>query len=92
MTRVRAHRHLAGTIAASYLWGYIVVLAPGGLGVREVAMSLLLAQIPGFPVAASLVVAAWSRIWFTFAEVAPLGLVPLLGRGPSRESSRSEAP
>jgi hypothetical protein len=89
---LRAHRHLAGTIAASYLWGYIVVLAPGGLGVREVAMSLLLAQVPGFPVAASLVVAAWSRVWFTFAEVAPLGLVPLLGRGPSREPSRSEAP
>ena len=43
-------------------------------------------------VAASLVVPAWSRIWFTFAEVAPLGLVPLLGRGPSTEPSRSEAP
>lgn len=88
----RAHRHLAGTIAASYLSGYIVVLAPGGLGVREVAMSLLLSQIPGFPVAASLVVAACSRIWFTFAEVAPLGLVPLLGRGSSGQPTRSEAP
>lgn len=88
----RAHRHLAGTMAASYLWGYIVVIAPGGLGVREVAMSLLLSQIPGFPVAASLVVAACSRIWFTFAEVAPLGLVPLLGRGSSSQPSRSEAP
>lgn len=78
-----ASRYLAGTIAASYLWGYLMVIAPAGLGVREIAMGGLLAQIPGFPVAAVVVVPIASRLWFTAGEILPLALVPILPRGPS---------
>jgi hypothetical protein len=73
-----ALRHLAGTIAASYLWGYVMVIAPAGLGVRELAMSGLLAQIPGFPAVAAVVVPVASRLWFTLAELVPLAIIPVL--------------
>ncbi|MGH7575628.1 MAG: lysylphosphatidylglycerol synthase domain-containing protein [Longimicrobiales bacterium] len=76
-----ASRYLAGTIAASYLWGYLMVITPAGLGVREIAMGGLLAQIPGLPVAAVIVVPIASRLWFTAAEILPLALVPVLPRG-----------
>jgi hypothetical protein len=86
-------RHLAGTIAGAYLWGYIMVIAPGGLVVRELAMSGLLAQIPGFPAAAALVVPVASRIWFTIAEILPLGLVALMPRPhrPVADATTAEA-
>lgn len=80
-----AARYLAGTVAASYLWGYAMVIAPAGLGVREIAMGGLLAQIPGFPVAAVVAVPVASRIWFTAAELLPLALVPILPAAPSRD-------
>jgi hypothetical protein len=70
-------RALAGTVASSYLVGYLILIAPAGLGARELAMSGLLAQIPDFPAAAVLVVPVASRLWFTLAEVLPLALVPL---------------
>jgi hypothetical protein len=77
-------KHLAGTIAASYLAGYVMVLAPAGLGVRETAMVGLLSQVPGMPVAAAITLPIFSRIWFTFAELLPLAFVPVLpvGRRP----------
>jgi hypothetical protein len=87
-------RQLAGTIAASYLWGYLMVIAPAGIGVREVAMGGLLARIPGFPIGAALVVAVVSRLWFTVAEILPLALVPLLPGSPepARTPRDPEAP
>jgi hypothetical protein len=78
-------RHLSGTIAASYLAGY-VTLVPAGLGVRESAMVLLLAEVPAIPAAAALVIAVLSRVWFTVAEVLPLA-VPPAARGPAAASS-----
>jgi len=66
----------AGTVAASYLAGYVFILAPAGLGMREAAMGLLLAQF--LTPAAALVIAVLSRVWFTVAEVLPLALIPLL--------------
>jgi hypothetical protein len=77
-------KHLAGTIAASYLAGYVMVLAPAGLGVRETAMVGLLSQVPGMPVAGAVALPIFSRIWFTLAELLPLALVPVLpvGRRP----------
>lgn len=82
-------RELAGTVAASYLLGYVVLIAPGGIGVREVTMGGLLSQISGFPVAAALLVAVASRIWFTVAEILPLALVPLL---PSAAAAAGDEP
>lgn len=75
---VAHNRLLAGTVAASYLAGYLVLVAPAGLGVREGTMTALLTAVPGFPIAAAIVVAVLSRVWFTLGEVLPLALVPLL--------------
>jgi hypothetical protein len=74
-----AGRHLAGTIAASYLAGYLAIFAPAGLIVRELAMLTLLTEI--MPGPAALMVAIASRLWFTLAELLPLALVPVLRRG-----------
>lgn len=64
---------LSGVFAASYVAGYLVLVAPGGLLVREGAMTGLLAALtpPGAGVAAALAVAA--RIWVTVAELAAAG-------------------
>jgi glycosyltransferase 2 family protein len=70
-------RFLAGTVAAAYLIGYLAVFAPAGLGIREVAMLLLLQQVLPAP-GLALVVSVMSRIWFTAAELVPLALLPLL--------------
>lgn len=72
-----APRFVAGTVAASYLAGYLFLLVPAGLGVRETAMVLLLQRVLPEP-GAALVVSVLSRVWFTAAELVPLALVPVL--------------
>jgi hypothetical protein len=74
-------RYVAGTVAASYLVGYLFFVVPAGIGVREGAMVLLLAQVMPHP-GGALVVSALSRVWFTAAELVPLALLPVLP-GPS---------
>jgi hypothetical protein len=69
---------LAGSVAAGYLAGYVVLVAPGGIGVREAALTGLLATIPAIPIGAAVVVGVLSRIWFTIAELLPLALLPLM--------------
>ncbi len=79
----RELRLLGGTVAASYLAGYLFLVAPAGIGVREGVMTALLSGV--MPAPAALVVAVVSRIWFTAAEILPLALLPVLpaarGRG-----------
>jgi glycosyltransferase 2 family protein len=70
-------RFVAGTVAAAYLVGYLFFIVPAGIGVREGAMVLLLAQVMPHP-AGALVVSALSRVWFTAAELVPLALLPVL--------------
>jgi uncharacterized membrane protein YbhN (UPF0104 family) len=74
-----APRPLAGALAASYLAGY-VALVPAGLGVREAALATLLASVAQVPVAAAVVIAIASRVWFSLAELLPLASLPLLRR------------
>jgi hypothetical protein len=72
-----APRFVAGTVAASYLIGYLLFVLPAGAGARETAMFLLLQQVmPAAGVA--LVASILSRVWFTAAEIAPLLMLPLL--------------
>jgi hypothetical protein len=65
----------AGTYVAvftlSYLIGFLTLVAPGGLGVREVAMGAMLtaAGLTSAPGATILVVA--SRLWLTVLEIVP---------------------
>jgi glycosyltransferase 2 family protein len=79
-----APRFVAGTVAASYLMGYLFLLVPAGLGVREGAMLLLLQQVMPEP-GAALVVSVLSRVWFTTAELVPLAVLPLLREVPTTE-------
>jgi glycosyltransferase 2 family protein len=80
-------RYLAGTVAAAYLIGYLAVFAPAGLGVREVAMLLLLQQVLPAP-GLALVVSVLSRVWFTAAELVPLAVLPLTRSRGGEERAR----
>jgi hypothetical protein len=71
-------RHLAGTMAAGYLSGYLAIFAPAGVGVREGVMGVLLTRI--VPAPAALVISVASRVWFTATEVIVLLALPFLRR------------
>jgi uncharacterized membrane protein YbhN (UPF0104 family) len=62
---------------ASYVIGYIILIAPGGLGPREVAMYQLLTSMSlATPKEAALLTVA-SRVWLTLLEIVP-GLLFML--------------
>lgn len=73
----------------SYLIGFVALFAPGGIGVREGAMTLALKQsgLAVGSVAALLVVA--SRVWLTVLEIIP-GVLFLLLRPAARRTSSSD--
>lgn len=60
---------LTAVFAASYVVGYLALLSPGGLVVREGAMVGLLASLGGLPVAVATVVAVGYRIVATVSEL-----------------------
>ncbi len=53
--------------AASWLIGVITIFAPGGIGVREGVLGLLLSRI--MPLGTALVIAVLSRIWLVLLEL-----------------------
>ncbi len=63
---------LAGVFAGAYVVGFVSLLTPGGLGVREGALTYLL----GFylPPQVAIVVALLSRLWITAAELVGTGI------------------
>lgn len=63
---------------ASYLVGYLVLVAPGGLGVRETALVGLLTSLQLATPADAVLLATTSRIWLTVLEIVP-GLILLPG-------------
>lgn len=65
---------LTGVNALSFLAGYLVLLAPAGLGIREAAMTVLLS--PFVPTGVAAVIAILSRLWTIAAEV--VGAIPAL--------------
>jgi uncharacterized membrane protein YbhN (UPF0104 family) len=58
---------VTGTYAIAWIMGLLSVFTPGGLGVREGALGVLLTNYMPAPIA--VVVALLSRIWFVGAEV-----------------------
>ena len=78
---------VAGTVAASYLAGYIFIFSMAGLGIREGVMVGLL-RGAGVPAAAAIVISVVSRLWFTAAELLPLLLIPITQK-PSAKSAKS---
>jgi glycosyltransferase 2 family protein len=67
----------AGVNALSFVAGWVAIAAPGGLGVKEWAMTLLLS--PLLPAGVAAVVAVAARLWLVVAEIA-LAAVALLLR------------
>jgi uncharacterized membrane protein YbhN (UPF0104 family) len=76
---------LTGIYAASYVAGYIALISPGGLIVREGAMVLLLATVLSVPAGVGAVLAVAVRVWAIVCELAAFGLAMLLRHAPGRE-------
>lgn len=90
---------LTGIYAVSYLAGYVVLLAPGGLVVREGALTVLLAALTPLSAAMSAAVAVGFRVLVTLSELLGLGLSFLLptdrsgaGSGPPAKRASAESP
>jgi hypothetical protein len=68
------HGSLTGYIAVyalSYLVGYLVLLAPAGVGVREASMIALLPAARLADPGQAAILAVTSRLWLTVLEIAP---------------------
>jgi hypothetical protein len=70
--------YLVATWAAAYVIGYLTLLTPAGLGVREGALALLLFAI--MPQGVAAVIAIVARLWMVAGEVLGAG-VALIVRG-----------
>ncbi len=58
---------LSAAYLISWMSGFVVVFAPGGLGVREGMMTLLLSPI--LPVPLAIAISFLSRVWLTIFEI-----------------------
>lgn len=66
---------------ASYVVGYLFLIAPGGIGPREFAMYELLTAFGLATTKEATVITVASRIWLTILEIVPGVLFLILGRG-----------
>ena len=71
--------------AASYLVGFLVLFAPGGIGFRELALSALLIAGGAAGQGDAAILGATSRVWLTILEVLP-GLIGLLLMTPAQRA------
>lgn len=68
-----------GVFAAAYVTGYLVVLAPAGIVVREAAIASLLGIVGGIPLGPAATLAVAARLCSTLAELAAFGLATVAG-------------
>ncbi len=80
--------HLTMAFVIAYFIGYISLLTPSGLGVREGAMVWLLGGFLAAPI--PMVASLVGRIWLTLGEAAGAGVALLLWRGRRSLRSRRE--
>jgi uncharacterized membrane protein YbhN (UPF0104 family) len=83
---------MIGAFTLSWAVGFFSFVTPGGLGVREGALTLLLK--PFFPLYAAAALALLSRIWWLGGEILALVLSVLwerLSRGEDRAFSKTES-
>lgn len=83
---------LTGIYAVSYVAGYLVLLAPGGLVVREGALAVLLTALTPLSAAMSAAVAVGFRVLVTLSELLGMGLSFLLPGERVRSGSAGSAP
>lgn len=75
---------VSAAYCAAYIVGFVAIFAPGGLGVREGVLAVVLA--PYLPAGLATAVAVVSRFWMTIVELA--GMLPVLfGYGKSNKST-----
>ena len=70
----QAPGHFANYVTAwawPYIFGYLAFFLPGGLGVREGALTLALGVLQLATPPTALVIAATSRLWLTITELLP---------------------
>lgn len=67
---------IGSSIALGFLLGFIIIFFPGGIGIRESAIYVLL--LPFIPAVACLVISIGSRIWIVLAEAASTLLAVLI--------------
>ena len=78
---------LVAIFAAAYVIGFLSLLTPSGLGVREGIMTLLLAAI--LPAGVSAVIAVVARLWMIVGELIGVAVSLVRGKSPfSRSSGR----
>ena len=75
----------------SYLAGYLTLISPGGLGVRELTLSQLLTSLNLTTPSQAVVITLASRLWLTVLEIAP-GVVALLASPELREGRTRALP
>lgn len=71
--------------SASYLVGYLVLFAPGGLGFREFALVALLVALGAAGNGDAVILSVTSRVWLTILEVLP-GIVSLIALSPTQRT------
>lgn len=76
---------------ASYVAGYIILIAPGGLGPRELVMTDLLLRFGLATPKEAVLLTVASRLWLTVLEIVPGLLFLLFGRGSRPLSTPSNA-
>ena len=84
-------RTLTGVFAASYVAGYLAIVTPGGLIVREGAMTLLLTIATPLPAAAAVGIAVLARLWTIVSELAAFGIAVLLRGGLGKGKTPDDA-
>lgn len=70
----------SGVFAGAYVTGYLVLVAPGGLIVREGAMAALLVAATGVSPGVGAALAVAARLWTTLSELAAFAIAALVLR------------
>jgi len=74
-----------------YIFGYLAFFSPGGLGVREGALTLALGVLGLANTQTALVIAVTSRLWLTVTELLPgLTFLALGWGGPGNQSTNGQ--
>jgi hypothetical protein len=71
---------------ASYLIGYLVLISPGGLGVRDTILAVLLVALGMAGKGDAAILALSSRVWITILEILP-GVIGLLLLSPRQRAA-----
>jgi hypothetical protein len=85
----------AGTVSAytaaygaSYLFGYLTLFAPGGIGARELALAAILPSLGLATQAQAAMITVASRLWLTIVELVP-SVIAAIKSASRNKSSRA---